>query len=328
MPRIKLLKLKDIFADIRRGDFHASNELDLGKIPLISCSAEDDGIEGYFDLPESRLYKDCVTIASDGAPLTAFYHDYRFGVKDNVIVCIPKETTKLSTIYYALFQINKQRWRFSYGRKFYYNKIDVLSFPFPVTEAGEIDENYLEKAYKVNIEQRMPKKNQSQVHNTDCLKFKQFEVGKLFEIISGDFHATSELDSGKVPLISCGERNNGFIGFFDIPNENLYENALTVAYNGIPLTTKFHAYKFGTKDDVAVCKNVNNYKVTTLLFIASAMNALRWRFSYGRKCYREKVKSQKIYLPVNAEGKLDEDVIEHIVKSTPYFNSLQEILNA
>jgi hypothetical protein len=327
MPKIKLFKLKEIFAEVKMGDFHASNELDLGKVPLVSCSAEDNGIEGYFDLPKEKLYNNCITIASDGAPLTAFYHDYTFGAKDNVIICVPKPDTKIETIYYALFQINKQQWRFSYGRKFYYNKINVLDFPFPVTEKGEIDEEYLEKCYNTDISKKMPRRNNTDQVKIANVKFKEFEVGKLFEIVSGDFHAISELDEGKVPLISCGDKNNGFVGFYDIPEQNTYKNTLTIAYNGAPLTTKFHAYKFGTKDDVAICNNINNYKITTILFIASTINKLAWRFSYGRKCYREKVKAQKILLPINSANQLDEDLMEDIVKNTPYFNSLKTMLN-
>jgi hypothetical protein len=76
-------------------------------------------------------------------------------------------------------------------------------------------------------------------------RFKSFTIQDLFKIQPGDFHATSELDPVDVPLISCGEENNGLIGYYDIPSDKTYARVLTVAFNGFPLTTKFHPYRFG-----------------------------------------------------------------------------------
>ena len=83
------------------------------------------------------------------------------------------------------------------------------------------------------------------------LKHRRLE--DLFEVKSGDYHSMNELDAGNTPLISCGDTSNGLIGYFEIPDEFIYERALTVAYNGSwPLMTKFHPYRFAAKDDVAV----------------------------------------------------------------------------
>ncbi len=143
------LKLDSIFIKIVNGDFHASSELDEGKIPLVSCKTEktpDHGVEGYFEISNDKTYENCVTITCDGdQPSTAFYHPYRFAVKDNVLVCVPKKGVKLTTILYAISCLNKERWRFSYGRKCYANKLDKLTIPFPVDDDGNVDQNKIEK---------------------------------------------------------------------------------------------------------------------------------------------------------------------------------------
>ncbi len=49
MTKIMRLKLDSIFIKIVNGDFHASSELDEGKIPLVSCKTEKTphhGVEG------------------------------------------------------------------------------------------------------------------------------------------------------------------------------------------------------------------------------------------------------------------------------------------
>jgi len=149
MSKIIRLKLDSIFSKIVNGEYHASSELEEGKIPLVSCKTEktpDHGVEGYFKIPNENIYENCVTITCDGdQPSTAFFHPYRFTAKDNVLVCVPKDDVKLTTLLYAISCLNKERWRFSYGRKCYSNKLDKLTVPFPVDNDGKIEQDKIEK---------------------------------------------------------------------------------------------------------------------------------------------------------------------------------------
>jgi type I restriction enzyme M protein len=101
----------------------------------------------------------------------------------------------------------------------------------------------------------------------------KWKINQIFQVKSGDYHAmTKELDAGDVPPISCGDVDNGFVGNYDIPQENQYRHCLTVAYNGQPILTKYHPYYFGTKDDVAVLIPKETLQPSTLLFIAASLN--------------------------------------------------------
>ncbi len=132
-------------------------------------------------------------------------------------------------------------------------------------------------------------------------------LSRLFDIRSGDFHATAELDPGDTPLISCGETNNGLVGRFEIAPEKTYERCLTVAYNGSwPLLTKYHPYRFGAKDDVGILVPKSQMQEATLLYIAAILSREKWRYSYGRKCYKEKIPTVRIPLPMISESQLDE----------------------
>jgi type I restriction enzyme M protein len=131
------------------------------------------------------------------------------------------------------------------------------------------------------------------------MKYKEFQIGQLFRLVPGHFHARSELDIGTVPLISCGWENNGLIGYYDIQEEDTHTRALTVAFNGAPLTTNFHPYTFGAKDDVAVLVPLKPMADSLLIYIAALLNGKRWRYGYGRKCYREKLRNVNLSLPVN-----------------------------
>lgn len=133
---------------IKTGHFHKSGALDEGKIPLISCASEKDGVEGYFDISLDKTYKHGITIASDGRPLTSFYHYYIFAAKDNVMVCFPKERLRFTTLLFIVTQLNRLRWRFSYGRKCYLNKKDKVKIYLPVENNNKIDEDYIEYLVK------------------------------------------------------------------------------------------------------------------------------------------------------------------------------------
>src|SRR3990167_8251652 len=122
-------------------------------------------------------------------------------------------------------------------------------------------------------------------------QYRTYKVAELFAVNSGDFHALSELDAGDVPLISCGDLNNGLVGYFDIPEKKRYDHAITVAYNGSPLTTKFHPYPFGAKDDVAVLTPLKPMGECAVMYVAALLNRMTWRYSYGRKCFKEKLGS-------------------------------------
>lgn len=143
------LDLYSIFSEIKTGDIHASSELNKGKIPLISCKTEktgEHGVEGYFEIPEEKMtYENCMTITCDGIySSTPFFHPYRFAAKDNVLVCVPKKGVPLTTILYVIASLRRERWRFSYGRKCYENKIGKLTVPFPV-QNGKIDDKAIEE---------------------------------------------------------------------------------------------------------------------------------------------------------------------------------------
>jgi hypothetical protein len=135
-------------------------------------------------------------------------------------------------------------------------------------------------------------------------------VDELFTVKSGDFHATKELDPGLVPLISCGDTRNGLLGYFDIPHESTYQHCITVAYNGSwPLMAKFHPYRFGAKDDVAVLSPSEPMQDTTLFYVIALLNRMIWRYSYGRKCFHEKLCAVHLTVPVTSSGAINEVAI-------------------
>jgi hypothetical protein len=148
--------------------------------------------------------------------------------------------------------------------------------------------------------------------------FKAVTLDSLFDLLAGDYHSLNELDLGGTPTVSCGDTRNGIVGFYDIPAKYIYRDALTIAFNGRPLTTKIHPYNFAAKDDVAVAIPKEKMEPEVLLFIQAALNSERWRFSYYRKCFREKLKRLTVELPMK-DDELDVEFMKNAVHRQKYW---------
>lgn len=319
--------VRGVFAKILRGEYHVSSELDEGEIPLISCSAIDNGTEGFFDIPKEKRYKDAVTIASDGKPLATFYHRYEFAAKDNVIVCIPPRGMYEETIYHIVAQINAQQWRFNYGRKCYLNKLEKIKIFLPVTKDGKIDQDKIRNEIKLGIKEIMPKRNeQGKVEKLPS--FRNTVVSELFDLLRGDFHAIDALDEGKFPTVSRVASDNGIVGYFDKPDDARVFPAGCITVSTVSGDAFVQLSDFIATDNVVICIPKSKMKIHSLIFIQSMINKVKWRYSYGRQCYKKVFARTEIPLPINADGKLDEAFMEKTVTAAPYWKALSSMIKA
>lgn len=149
-------------------------------------------------------------------------------------------------------------------------------------------------------------------------KFRSFRIDDLFDLRPGDYHSLSDEDPGDIPVASCGDGGNGISGMHALPDHHIYRDALTIAFNASPLTTKIHPYPFGAKDDVAVAIPRQPMTPETLIFIQAQLNAERWRFSYYRKCFRAKLGRTTVELPAK-NGGLDVDFMKDCVQAQKYW---------
>jgi type I restriction enzyme M protein len=146
----RLFSLTDLFGaegvGIQKGSIHALNAEDFGLTPVVSSSTDHNGILGYYDLSNSYArFSSVISVASNGTPLTAFYHPYEIVPKDDVFVCHPPEKFPLETTMYVITALNSITWRFSYYRKAYMNKLSKIAVYMPVDKQGRIDHAWLQK---------------------------------------------------------------------------------------------------------------------------------------------------------------------------------------
>ena len=325
---IKSFKIPEIFT-IKSGDYHAIKELDSGDIPLISCGELDNGFIGNFDIPENKRYSNTITVAYNGQPLTAKYHPYQFGAKDDVAVLLPHSEMREKTLVYIASLLNQQTWKYSYGRKCFKGKLTELTINLPVVDPdGALDEDYISRILDHNIEDLLPVRNENiDITEHGEIIWKSFPITNLFTLQKGDFHKIADLDPGTVNTVSRVATDNGVVGKYTIPEGAHLYNPPVITVSTLNGDAFVQLDPFIATDNVIMLLPREELKPTTLFFVEFMLNHIKWRYSYGRQCYKTKFAQTKIHIPVNRRGNLNESLMERIVKNTSYWCTIEGHLN-
>lgn len=307
------MKVAELFK-VHIAKSHSFSTYQIGDTAFITNGFTNNGVQGFVKpLKGDRLFNFQGICVSAFCEATVQKPPFigRGNGGSGVIVLEPlKDMSTQELLAYASSFNENIRWRFSYGRMISKDRIlrlDVPRIDVKISNITEID--FLPHAKRTKIE------NIKLLYGT-------IPLISIFELHSGDYHNADTLPDGNIPLVSCGEKNNGIMKFIKSPKDKIYENTLTIAYNGQPLTTNFHPYKFSAKDDVAVCLAKKKLKLSTLIFIQLVINSEKWRYSYGRKCFKEKLSQVNLSLPIANNGEPDEKIIEEIVRNTSYWHFL------
>lgn len=323
---IELRKISDFF-EIHSGDYHAMTELDSGDIPLISCGELNNGLVGHFNIPEETTYENVITVAYNGRPLTAKFHPYRFGAKDDVAVLLPRQETSEATWLYVAAQLNYLRWRYSYGRKCFKAKLEYLMIPLPLKRGGDgheiIDQDRISKAWRRSYVEYLPEPQKVRVRLPSSVRWQWFKINDIFELNRGDFHSIANLDPGNYATISRVTTNNGLVGYFDKPDGAVVYPGAQITVSTVGGDAFVQMNEFMATDNVLVCVPKTDMSKTTLFFIAFILNNQKWRYSYGRQPYKTKFEKSIISLPIKSSGELDQDFIDKSVKATSYWPQVE-----
>ncbi len=144
----------------------------------------------------------------------------------------------------------------------------------------------------------------------------EFEIGKLFNV-SGTFttHPSKLEKGGKTPRITCAATNNGL--------ENVYKNEPTETGGVITIdsaTTGYVSYQmtdFIATDHVEKISLKNGIKINKYLgsFIVRAITSSTFnKYAYGYKFSQNRIKKQKILLPINSKNEPDYDFMESYMR--------------
>ena len=289
-----------------------------GNTSFVSNGFSNNGVLGYVTpLPKDKVFKFTGICSSAFGEATVQRPPFigRGNGGSGLLILEPIQPLEYKTLLWYAACINRLiRWRFSFGRMVTSDRIRRLELP-DVPEAANIPA----------LDMIIPKATKLKNQPKSVIPSESIPLLTLFTIKSGDFHKGEDLSKGSIPLVSCGAEDNGIMRFVDVAAKYIYENALTVAYNGQPLLTKYHPYRFAAKDDVAILIPKKQIAVSTLLFIQMMLNQETWRYSYGRKCFREKLSRMSILLPVENK-EVAQPFIKRLIANTDYWSFLAKTL--
>ncbi|WP_082210641.1 N-6 DNA methylase [Flavobacterium sp. ABG] len=146
-------------------------------------------------------------------------------------------------------------------------------------------------------------------------EWSEFYLKEIFtEIQRGKRLKKDDHKRGEMPYVSSTAMNNGIDGF--ISNNNgvrIFKNCLTIANSGSVGATFFQPFSFVASDHVTKLQN-DNFNKFIYLFTASVTKRLSEKYSFNREINDQRIKREKILLPINKNGEPDYDFMENFIK--------------
>ena len=147
-------------------------------------------------------------------------------------------------------------------------------------------------------------------------KWSAFSICEIFSIDAGVRLTKNNMKAGCRPFIGATDSNNGITEFVSNTNISLDKNVLGVNYNGSVVENFYHPYEAIFSDDVKRLHLLdyedNKY---VLLFLKAVILKQQVKYQYGYKFNGERMKKQKIMLPVDEKMRPDYKYMEAYMKS-------------
>ncbi|MFW5614636.1 MAG: restriction endonuclease subunit S [Campylobacter hyointestinalis] len=121
----------------------------------------------------------------------------------------------------------------------------------------------------------------------------------------------SKRKSGKIPLVTAGEQNQGVAEFIAYDDElKIYENHLTI---DMFCNCFYRNYKFLCDDNILVLLPKIDISNKSLLFMTSVINKDKAKFGYEKQYRQKSFAEHKIKLPVTTNGEIDFEFMESFI---------------
>lgn len=299
------MKIKDLF-EVSYGNARAITHYEKGDIPYVSSGSKNNGVAGFVDVDEELFEPYSITVASKGSIGSAFVQLLGFiASHDNVLVVREKEGVSLSIEekYFVASHIAQIKWRFSYGRTL--SKTRLRNMELPKIETFV---NYHEMAKKL-----LPK-SEEEKNVGSPIGYRYFDLKQLFEPTKGKGDYLINLERGNTPLVSATNENNGVLAHVDL--EPVF-NAPLITVERVSGSAFVQLEDFVTvPDDIVVLEQqIGDLTLEFLIYASALINRKRWKYCYGRKLSKSRLKKMRLYLPIDKEGNIDVSYISKLVRN-------------
>lgn len=325
-----------------------------GNLPFVSASAENNGITTYVNCDEYEKGGK-ITVARNGSVGSAFFQSQNFCASPDDIRIFELKGHCLNE-YIAIFLctiIEKEKYRYAYGRKFGTKRMKEQLVKLPVDRDGNPDWDWIESFMKSKVVNLLPDKARSVWEGNykktpvninkkviDLNKWRWYSYEEIFDIKKGFYNKKPENHTGnEIPFIGAIDNNNGVSEYYGIQDveeasktgdennvsldEKIFDgNCITVSNNGSVGYAFYQDKPFTCTHDVNPLylnpkwgKKLNPY---IAMFLCTLIEKERYRWTYGRKWRPKRMPSSLIKLPVDANDNPDWQFMEDYIKALPY----------
>jgi hypothetical protein len=137
----------DQLFSIERGRGPRKQDLKAGLVPFVSSSDQENGVTGFTDT--EPIHKgNVITVTRNGSVAEAFYQPIPFCSTEDVHIFNPKFEMSIYVAFFMIPLIRKEKYRYSYGRKWGILRMNESLIKLPVTQDGQPDFAFMENYIK------------------------------------------------------------------------------------------------------------------------------------------------------------------------------------
>lgn len=322
----KTFRFTEVFQEIQRGKrLTKANQTD-GPKPYISSTSENNGVDAFIGNETGvRKFEDVLTLANSGSVGSTFYQQFEFVASDHVTALKSENADKYAYLFLSTV-VKRLEEKYSFNREINDTRIKREKLILPAGKEGNPNFQYmsdfvkkleLDKAQEVLEYIYIYIRVKNILEEKVCeISWKDFWIEDICEIKSGVRLTKANQEIGLRPFVGASDSDNGVTAFVSNTNKSLDANVLGVNYNGSVVENFYHPYEAIFSDDVKRLKwkdeiDGNKY---TYLFLKQMILSQKIKYAYGYKFNGERMKRQKIMLPVTKTGLPDYDYMTSYMK--------------
>ncbi|SIS36311.1 Type I restriction modification DNA specificity domain-containing protein [Chryseobacterium joostei] len=319
-------KISSIF-QVEKGIYLNAKNIKKGNIPYISAKSTNNGLNSFIGNP--YLFKgNKITI--EKINLSAYYQPSDFYCSHDVTVISHDKLNRYNAIF-VCNMINRQGFKYSYGRQAQMNICKNEIIYLPVNFQGEPDYAFMEKYMKQKEQEKIKKfqdyiakriervKGYKEVELLDKKEWGEFFINELFSNIQrGKRLKKNDHIKGRKPYVSSSAMNNGVDGFINNKEKvRIFKNCLSIANSGSVGSTFYQPFEYVASDHVTKLENPD-FNEFVYLFISGLTSRLSEKYSFNREINDKRIQREKILLPIDSKGQPDYGYMENYIKKLEY----------
>ena len=341
----KTFCLGEVFDLITKGS-KGLNHLEKGisdGISYVGATNRNNGVLDFVEQKESLIYSgNAIAFIRNGEGSMGYsvYKKEDFVASQDITVGYNENLNEYNAKFITTVA-DQVRGKYNFGYKRNQERLKRETLTLPADKNGNPDFQYmsdfvkkleLDKVQEVLEYIYIYIKMKTILEEKVCeISWKDFWIEYICDVKSGVRLTKGNQEAGERPFIGASDSDNGVTAFVSNTNKSLDENVLGVNYNGSVVENFYHPYQAIFSDDV---KRLNWKDGTignkyTYLFLKQMILSQKIKYAYGYKFNGERMKRQKIMLPVTEAGLPDYDYmksymqkqeLEQIFKILNYLN--------